>query len=61
MNEEALGRTSRVLARIRQYSIETYQAIRLLFTDRESELDDLNERVRELENRVSDRKEKRSE
>jgi len=54
--KEALARTSRTLALIWEYGIQTYQGLCLLFADNESELDDRNNRVRRLERKVLDRK-----
>lgn len=55
--KEAPARTSRVIARIREYGIETYQGVYWLFKENETELDAINEKTRELERIVSDRKE----
>jgi hypothetical protein len=54
---EAPARTSRAIARMRKYSVQTYQAVCLLFKNSDTELDILNDRVREVEKRVSRRRE----
>lgn len=55
--KEAQARTSRAIARIREYGIETYQSIRWLFADNEDELDELNNRVKRLEESILERDE----
>lgn len=53
--KEAPARTSRAIARIREYGIGTFQGIYWLFADNGEELDELNNRVERLERRVSER------